>query len=96
MEGKKIVILGGGTAGWLTALFCRKLFPLASITLIENTSIGTVGVGEGTTLAFMTFLRNEVDIDAFDLLKECRGSVKSGISFENWNGDNKKYFHSFG
>ena len=96
MEGKKLVILGGGTAGWLTALFCRKLFPLASITLIENTSVGTVGVGEGTTMAFMTFLRNEVDIDAFDLLKECRGSVKSGISFENWNGDNKKYFHSFG
>jgi len=96
MEGKKIVVLGGGTAGWMTALFCRKLFPLASITLIENTSVGTVGVGEGTTLNFMTFLREEVDIDAFDMMKECRGSIKSGISLENWNGDNKKYFHSFG
>jgi len=95
MEGKKIVVLGGGTAGWLTALFCRKLFPLASITLIENTSIGTVGVGEGTTANFKFFLNGDVDIDEFDLMKECGGSIKSGISFENWNGDNKKYFHSF-
>jgi len=95
MEDKKIVVLGGGTAGWITALFARKTFPSASITLIENTSLGIVGVGEGTTLAFAAFLHNELDIDGLEILKECRGSIKTGISFENWNGDNKKYFHSF-
>ena len=47
-EDKKIVVLGGGTAGWMTALFCRQTFASVSITVIENTSLGTVGVGEGT------------------------------------------------
>jgi len=94
MEGKKIVVLGGGTAGWMTALFCRHTFPSASITVIENTSLGTVGVGEGTTVGFTHFL-NELGLDEFDVIREAEGAIKSGISFENWNGDNKKYFHSF-
>jgi len=94
MGSKNIVVLGGGTAGWMTALFCRQTFPLASITVIENTSIGTVGVGEGTTLQFTSFL-NSIGLDEFDVMREVGGAIKSGISFENWNGDNKKYFHSF-
>ena len=44
-EDKKIVVLGGGTAGWMTALFYRQTFASVSITVIENTSLGTVGVG---------------------------------------------------
>jgi|TARA_R110000824_G_scaffold147083_2_gene316432 tryptophan halogenase len=94
MEHKKIVVLGGGTAGWMTALFCRQTFPSASITVIENTSLGTIGVGEGTTVGFVNFL-NSLEIDEFDVMREAKGAIKSGISFENWNGDNKKYFHSF-
>jgi len=93
-EGKKIVVLGGGTAGWMTALFCQKTFSLASITVIENTSIGTVGVGEGTTQFFTSFL-NSIELDEFEVMRESGGVIKSGISFENWNGDGKKYFHSF-
>jgi len=94
MENKKILVLGGGTAGWMTALFCRKTFPLASISVIENTSLGTIGVGEGTTQQFSRFL-HAIGLDEFDVMREAGGAVKSGISFENWNGDNKKYFHSF-
>jgi tryptophan halogenase len=94
MEGKKIVVLGGGTAGWMSALFCRKIFPLASISVIENTSLGTVGVGEGTALAFIRFLR-EIGLNEFDVMRAAGGVVKTGTSFENWNGDNKKYFHGF-
>jgi tryptophan halogenase len=94
MESKKIVVLGGGTAGWMTALFCRKTFPLASISVIENTSIGTVGVGEGTTLGFIHYLQ-EMELDEFHVMREAGGVVKTGTSFENWNGDNKKYFHGF-
>jgi tryptophan halogenase len=53
-----------------------------------------VGVGEGTTVGFTKFL-NELDLDEFDVMREAGGTIKSGISFENWNGDKKKYFHSF-
>ena len=91
---KNIVVLGGGTAGWLTALFCNQTFPTASVTLIENTAIGAVGVGEGSSLALPQFL-DKLGIDSLQVMKESNGSVKTGISFENWNGDSKKYFHSF-
>ena len=94
MEGKKIVVLGGGTAGWITALFCTKTFPLASVTLIENTSVGIVGVGEGTVPAFVSML-HFLGLDEFDVMREAGGTAKNGISFDNWNGDNKKYFHGF-
>jgi tryptophan halogenase len=91
---KKIIVLGGGTAGWLTALFINKKFPNYKITLIEGETIGTIGVGEGTTPHIINFLRN-IDIDPFHLIKNIKGTIKNGISFENWNGDNKKYFHGF-
>ena len=94
LKQRKIVVLGGGTAGWLTALFCKQTFPSASVTVIENKIIGTIGVGEGTTLIFSRFL-NDLGLDEFEAMREAGGSIKSGISFENWNGDNKKYFHSF-
>ena len=91
---KKIIVLGGGTAGWLTALFINKKFPNFSITLIEGETIGPIGVGEGTVPSMVTFLKS-IDIDPFHLIKNIKGTIKNGISFENWNGDNKKYFHSF-
>ncbi len=92
---KKIIILGGGQAGYMTALMCRKIFPKNSITLIEDVEKGIVGVGEATTPQFIEFLHN-LQIDIVDFIKNTKGSIKHGISFENWNGDNKKYFHSFG
>jgi len=91
---KKILVLGGGTAGWLTALYCTKTFPQHEITVMESKSIGIVGVGEGSTPPLVDFLKLlGVDID--DLLKKTKGTIKQGISFENWNGDGKKYFHPF-
>ena len=94
MVEKKIVVLGGGTAGWMTALFCRQTFASASVTVIENTALGTIGVGEGATQNLTVFL-NSIGLCELDVMKESGGSIKTGISFENWNGDNKKYFHSF-
>ena len=76
MEGKKIVVLGGGTAGWMTALFCTKTFPLASVTLIENTSVGTVGVGEGTVPAFVSML-HFLGLDEFDVMRDAGGTAKN-------------------
>jgi tryptophan halogenase len=91
---KEIVIVGGGTAGWLTALYAKHIFPGRNITLIESDSIGILGAGEGTTPTFVGFL-NSIGIDVYDLIAKTKGSIKNGISFENWNGDGKKYFHEF-
>jgi len=92
---KEIIILGGGASGWLTALFCLSKLKAHSITLIESKTIGILGAGEGTTPHMVTFLR-AVGIDIDDLLKKTKGTIKNGISFENWNGDNEKFFHPFG
>jgi len=90
-----IAILGGGSAGWITALLTQAYHPFNRITVIESDSIGILGAGEGTTPHFMDFL-DRVNIPVSDLIKNCKATIKNGINFENWNGDNKKYFHSFG
>ena len=94
MKKNKIVILGGGTAGWMTALVLKQIFPKRDITLIQSKNIGIIGVGEATTPHIVHFLKT-LDIDPFDVIKNSNGSFKAGISFENWNGDGKSYFHGF-
>ena len=94
MQNKNIVILGGGSAGWLTALFAQRTFPNNSITLVESSKVGILGAGEGSTPHLPSFLR-QLDIDPLDLINKTGGTIKQGISFENWNGDGKKYFHGF-
>jgi len=94
MKKNKFVVLGGGTAGWMTALVLKQVFPTRDITLIQSPTIGIIGVGESTTPHIIQFLKT-VDIDPFDVIKKTNGSFKLGISFENWNGDGKSYFHGF-
>jgi tryptophan halogenase len=91
---KKYVILGGGSAGWMTALTVKKMFPYASVTMIHSKSIGIIGVGEATTPHIVNFL-NQHNIDPLDVARRTNGTIKHGISFENWNGDGKRYFHDF-
>lgn len=94
MNNKKFLVLGGGTAGWITALFLRKMFPENEIELVQNQSIGIIGVGEATTPNILSFLQS-VDIDHFDLIRSTNGAIKSAIHFYNWNGDGKRYMHAF-
>ena len=89
-----IIIVGGGTAGWLSALFLRELLPESNITVIQSKEIGIIGVGEATTPHIVNFLKT-LRIDPIEVVKNTNGSIKNGISFENWNGDGKKYFHGF-
>lgn len=91
---KNFVILGAGTAGWITALSLRKFFPQDNITMIRAKDIPIIGVGEATTPQILNFLRS-CDIDIGHFLKETGGSIKHAISFENWNGDGTKYLHPF-
>jgi tryptophan halogenase len=91
---KNLIVLGGGAAGWLTAIFAKKLYPQNKITLIESEKIGILGAGEGSTPHLPMFL-DFLDINIFDLINKTKGTLKYGINFENWNGDKKKYFHGF-
>jgi len=91
---KNIVVLGGGSAGWLTALYAKNVLPDANITVIESEEIGILGAGEGTTphfIALMDFLQ----IPLSDLIKETNATVKNGIKFTNWTGDGSFYYHAF-
>lgn len=89
-----IVVIGGGTAGWMTALMVKKFYPNHSIKLIESQEIGILGAGEGSTTHFINFL-DTVNIPVSELVKNCGATLKLGINFENWNGDKKSYFHAF-
>lgn len=91
---KKIVILGGGTAGWLTALQVRQLFDKAEITLVESSTVGILGAGEGSVPLLPTFIKS-LGIDLGNFKQECDATFKLGINFENWNGDGKSYLHPF-
>lgn len=93
---RKVVIAGGGTSGWCAAAaLAQQLGALLDITLIESEEIGTVGVGEATFPTIRSFHRI-IDLDEREFLRVTRGSIKLGISFENWARRGDRYIHSFG
>ena len=79
-----IVIVGGGSAGWLTAAYLvNNLPPFVKITLIESTKIGTIGVGEGTQPYTTSFLL-ECGLKPKDWMKDADASYKLGVEFVGW------------
>ena len=94
---KTIVIVGGGTAGWITAAALSRLSRAGQvrIVLVESEAIGTVGVGEATIPHFVNF-NKLLGIDEATLLKEVQGTFKLGINFVNWGVQGESYFHPFG
>ena len=93
---RKVVILGGGTSGWIAAALLKKVLgPVVDIDLVESEDIGTVGVGEAT-IPPIRLLNNVLGINEAEFLRETKATIKLAIKFENWRVPGESYYHTFG
>jgi tryptophan halogenase len=95
MNQKKVIVVGSGTAGLVTALIIKSLFLDYNVIVISSKSIGIIGVGEGSTEHWRMF-QELVGIDVHTMIKEVDITHKYGILYENWTNHTPQYFHSVG
>jgi tryptophan halogenase len=95
---QQILIVGGGTAGWLTAAFLARTLGTAAggvrVTLVESSEIGIIGVGEGTFPSIRGTL-HAIGLDEARFVRECDATFKQGVSFVDWSAAGERYFHPF-
>lgn len=94
---KSVVVLGGGSAGWMAAAaLATYLGKQASIRLVESEEIGIVGVGEASVPHIRQFNGQMLGIDEAEFVKRTQGTVKLGIQFNDWGRIGDSYIHGFG
>jgi flavin-dependent dehydrogenase len=93
---QKIIIVGGGAAGWMAANLFLKKWPECKITLVESRDIGTIGVGEGSTPYLKQFFKT-LELKDSDWMPHCNATYKAGIRFPGWSvvTGYRSYFHPF-
>jgi tryptophan halogenase len=92
---KSVTIVGGGTAGWMTAAMLSHLFRGYEIRLIESDEIGIIGVGEATIPAIRDYMLM-AGIDQVEMIRATQATFKLGIDFVDWRTGDDRYFHGFG
>src|SRR5215212_10650910 len=92
---KKIVIVGGGSAGWMTAAYLSKaLEEDVQIVVVESSNISTVGVGEATFSTLKLFL-DFLGLEEHQWMPKCNAAYKLAIKFVNWNAERRHFYHPF-
>jgi tryptophan 6-halogenase len=90
-----VVVVGGGTAGWMTASYLRAAFgDRLSVTVVESAKVGTIGVGEATFSTVRHFF-DYLGLDERDWMPHCNATYKLGIRFENWREKGHHFYHPF-
>ena len=94
---RKLVIVGGGTAGWMAAASFAHYFANngVEITVVESSEIGTVGVGEATVPAIRDFFHT-LGLEDFEVMRATQGTCKLGIEFKDWSRVGESFVHPFG
>ena len=96
MSVTRVVIAGGGTAGWMAAAaIARTMGRMVEVTLVESEAIGTIGVGESTIPPLVTYNRL-LGINEAEFMAATAATFKLGILFDGWHTPDSRYFHSFG
>jgi tryptophan 6-halogenase len=97
---KNVLILGGGTAGWMAASYLKKAFPALNLTLVEAPGIPKIGVGEATIPNLQKVFFDFLGLEEEDWMRRCNAAFKCAIRFENWRKPRSQgpdhFYHVFG